>query len=84
MNNITYKQFSALSEEGQISVLIEEGVSIAESKQPGQLSFLYFLKTFFVVVIFNPETDELVKIIALSKKEKKKNVMAPGSFYCSN
>lgn len=84
MNNMTCKQFRDLSEHDQISFLIEKGVSIAECNQTNHLSFLYFLKTFFVVVIYDVETENLIKIIPLSKKEQKKKITIPSNFFCSN
>ena len=69
---MTFEQFRTLREMEQIEVLIEKGVAIAESCYQLNTSYLYYLASFFVVVIYESETDELLKIIPLKQREKQK------------
>jgi hypothetical protein len=81
---MTFEQFRSLDEMEQIEILVENGVAIAENQQEEYQTFLYYIRSFFVVVIFYAETDELMRIIPLKQRDKQKEFIEHFPFYNSN
>ena len=81
---MTFEQFRNLELTEQIEILVKSGVAVAESHHQLYISFLYYLHYFFVVVIYEAETDELLQIIPLKQRDKQKNFVEQFPFYHSN
>ncbi|HYO20759.1 MAG TPA: hypothetical protein VER36_00045 [Flavisolibacter sp.] len=81
---MTVEQFRSLNEVEQIEILVENGVAIAKNQQQEYQTFLYYIQSFFVVVIFYTETDELMRIIPLKQRDQQKDFAERFPFYHSN
>lgn len=71
---MTVEAFDKLTEEQKLKVLMKAGSVMSERRDSESRSFLYYVDSFYVIVKYNSQTDDLVGIDSFNEFDRKERI----------